>query len=55
MSFIFSQNAIVRYNKGPPTTVVKEAYMKKRRTLFAFMPSVSAKRVETAKPCFSKK
>ena len=36
-------------------TVVKEAYIKKRRTLLTFIPNESASLVQTAKPYFSKK
>jgi len=55
ISFNLSQKARVKYIIKPPTTVVKDAYIKKRRTLLTFIPSESASLVQTVNPYFSKK
>ena len=55
ISFNLSQKARVRYIIKPPTRVVNDAYIKKRRTLLTFIPSESANLVQTVNPYFSKK
>ena len=47
MSFSFSQKASVKYTPNQSPTVTKEMYIKKRRTLVARIPSLSASREDT--------
>ncbi len=55
MSFNFKRKAKVRYNPKPKPTVIKEMKIKNKRTFVALIPNLSARRVATKKPCFSKK
>ena len=54
-SFIFNQNAKVKYIKKPKPKAKKLLYIKKILTFFFFMPIQSASLEQTEKPCLSKK